>query len=209
MVNEEANHCEQVWREISNYVDGEVDTALRSAMEEHFRTCQRCASVLAGVRNVTLLYGDERMLQVPAGFSGRLESRLEKLAKYGRERAKPWSPWSAWLVPLAALALITGGVRVASSLTWEPALKSEHAQPGRDVPPDMVVVVAGGTKLFHLAGCSVIHNKETERTLTAKEAMQQGYTPCLRCLRKYLDVAAVSGAAAGNDDDVEEVLAGH
>jgi hypothetical protein len=55
--NQRMLHCEQVWREISNYVDGDVDAALRSSMEEHFRTCQRCASVLAGTRNVIQLYG--------------------------------------------------------------------------------------------------------------------------------------------------------
>src|ERR1700682_4034573 len=72
--------CEQVWREISNYVEGDIDAALRSSMDEHFRTCKRCASVLAGTRNVVQLYGDERMLEVPAGFSRRLENRLAKKA---------------------------------------------------------------------------------------------------------------------------------
>ncbi len=52
MVEPEKLNCEQVWREISNYVDGEVDAALRSAMDDHFSSCQRCASVLAGTRNV-------------------------------------------------------------------------------------------------------------------------------------------------------------
>ena len=66
--NQKMLNCEQVWREISNYVDGDVEAGLRSAMDEHFRTCTRCASVLAGTRNVVQLYGDERMLEVPAGF---------------------------------------------------------------------------------------------------------------------------------------------
>ena len=73
-------NCEQVWREVSNYVDGDVDATLRSAMDEHFKTCKRCASVLAGTRNVVQLYGDERMLEVPAGFSRRLEKRLTQHA---------------------------------------------------------------------------------------------------------------------------------
>src|ERR1700683_500247 len=108
MVNNDAVNCEQVWREISNYVDGEVDSGLRSAMEEHFKICTRCTSVIDGVRNVTQLYGDERMLEVPAGFGRRLEKSLEKrLAQDVRESQRRWSPWSAWLVPLAALALVT------------------------------------------------------------------------------------------------------
>src|ERR1700722_20813867 len=112
MVNREALNCEQVWAEISNYVDGEVELALRSAMDEHFKTCQRCTSVLEGVRNVTQLYGDERMLEVPAGFSRRLEKRI---ARDVREDRGPWSPWSAWLVPPAGVAPITRRGRLGSS----------------------------------------------------------------------------------------------
>jgi hypothetical protein len=91
---------------------------------------------------------------------------------------------SAWLVPVAALALFAGGLRVANSLTNGPTLKSEHAQAGQGIPPDMLVVVTTDAKIFHVAGCGFIHNKDTERTLTAKEAMREGYVPCLRCLRE-------------------------
>ena len=96
--NQNKLNCEQVWREVSNYVDGEVDAALRSAMEEHFRTCKRCASVLAGTRNVVQLYGDERMLEVPAGFSRRLEraahARCSGEGKAdGRAGRRGWCRW--------------------------------------------------------------------------------------------------------------------
>ncbi|HUC29546.1 MAG TPA: zf-HC2 domain-containing protein, partial [Candidatus Acidoferrum sp.] len=71
MVNLEAVNCEKVWREISNYLEGDVDAALRAAMDEHFHTCKRCASVLEGTRNVIQLYSDERMIEVPSGFGRR------------------------------------------------------------------------------------------------------------------------------------------
>src|ERR1700674_361314 len=91
MVNHVTN-CEEVRREISNYVDGDVDAVLRASMDEHIRTCARCASVLAGTRNVVQLYGDERMLEVPAGFSRRLEKRLaKKAAGEGRGGARGWA----------------------------------------------------------------------------------------------------------------------
>ena len=45
--------CEQVWLEISDYLDGEVDLELRAAIEEHVKACQRCTAVLDGMRNVT------------------------------------------------------------------------------------------------------------------------------------------------------------
>ena len=101
------------------------------------------------------------------------------------------------------MALFAGGLRVANSLTLGPELKSEHAQPGWGIPPDMQVVVTADAKVFHVAGCGVIHNKATERTLTAKEAMQQGYVPCLRCMREYLHTASAGHIALESEADVE------
>jgi len=218
MVNHETpNHekvkCEQVWREVSNYVDGDVDAALLSSMDEHFRTCKRCASVLAGTRNVIQLYGDERMLEVPAGFSRRLEQHLSQNAAVSGSR---WSSWSAWLVPVAAIALFTGTLALMDQLTFKNPAKSILAEPGHDIPPDMPVVVSDGSKVFHVAGCRFIHDKATERTITAKQAMKDGYVPCSRCLRQYLKTAltgqpGVESASAEAEEEQEEVVrtAGH
>jgi methylphosphotriester-DNA--protein-cysteine methyltransferase len=200
MVDREAVNCEQVWPEISNYLEGEVDPGLRAAMDEHFRGCKHCASVLEGTRNVIRLYGDERMIEVPSGFGRRLEKRLAQSTRVSTRR---WSTWSAWLVPVAALLVFAGGLHVANSLTAGPKLKSEHAQPGWGIPPDMLVVVTADAKVFHVAGCGVIHNQATERTLTAKEAMRQGYVPCLRCMREYLHTAAAGQVALESEADVD------
>ena len=197
MVNHEAVNCEQVWCEVSNYMDGEVDAGLRASMDEHFRTCKRCASVLAGTRNVAQLYGDERMLEVPAGFSRRLEKRLAKSAVTGRG----WSSLAAWLIPVAAIALFTGALALVDQLTFKHPAKSILAEPGHDIPPDMLVVVSDGSKVFHVAGCPFIHDKATERTITAKQAMRAGYVPCSRCLRQYLKTGLTG---QGPDDDNAE-----
>ena len=191
--------CEQVWRDISNYVDGDIDAALRSSIDEHFKTCKRCASVLAGTKNVVALYGDERMLEVPAGFSRRLENRL---ARNAAAKGSGWSGWSAWLVPVAAMVLVAGGMLLTSSLTHGYFFKSQHAEPGKGIPPDLVVVVSSGAKLFHVPGCEFIHDKATERRLTAKEAMQEGYVPCTRCLRQYLKTGLSGHPGTEVVDDV-------
>ncbi|HTT18342.1 MAG TPA: hypothetical protein VMG82_05330 [Candidatus Sulfotelmatobacter sp.] len=184
-------NCEKVWKEISNYIEGDVDIGLRTSMDDHFRACKKCTSVLRGTRNVMQLYSDERMIEVPAGFGRRLERRLVQGA---RVRRRAWSSWSTWLVPVAALALIAGGLRWANSLTGAHPLRSEHAQAGRNIPPDMPVVVSEGAKEFHVAGCEFIHNKDKVRTLTAKEAIREGYVPCVRCMRKYLQTASIPHA---------------
>jgi hypothetical protein len=196
-------NCEQVWLEISNYIEGDVDAGLRQGMDGHFHTCKRCTSVLEGMRNVVSLYGDERMIEVPSGFGRRLEKRL---AQGVRPVSSRWSPWSAWLVPVAALIALAGGVRFASSKTGNPPVKSELAQPGQGIPPDLVVLVAADTRVFHVAGCGVIHNKETARTLTAKEAIQEGYVPCVRCMRKYLSLATAQPPPLA-PETAEEALA--
>jgi len=198
MVTGQVN-CERVRQEISNYLDGEVDSALRGAMDAHFHACNRCTSVLEGTRNVIRLYGDERMIEAPAGFGRRLEKRLARSAHGGNR----WSVWSTWLVPVAAVALIAGSLRVANSLTTGEPLKSEHAQAGQNIPPDMMVVVAADTKVFHAAGCTFIHNKEKLTTLTAKEAMRQGYVPCLRCMRKDLETAEAGHGAPAEWPDLD------
>ena len=179
-----STNCQQVWREISNYVEGDVDAILRASLDDHFKTCGKCASLLAGMKNVIQLYGDERMLEAPAGFGRRLEKRLLKQAAV---KGRGWSTWSAWLVPVAA-ALLIAGLLLMTNSSRSP-LKSQHAEQAKDIPPDMVVVVSSGARLFHVPGCEFIHDKASERTLTAKEAMREGYVPCSRCLRQYLKTA--------------------
>jgi hypothetical protein len=215
MVNREVVNCELARREISSYIDGEVDATLRPSMDAHFQTCAHCKSVLEGARNVIALYSDERMIGeftineqtmvVPAGYSRRMERRLAQTA---RVSGSHWSSLSAWLVPVAALALIAGGLRLANSVTHAPPLKVQHAQPGHEVPPGLMVVVSTDTdsKLFHAAGCPFIHDKDKVRTLTAKEAIDQGYTPCLRCMRKYFEVSVNQGPDTNDDHETEADL---
>jgi hypothetical protein len=190
--------CEEVWREVSNYLDGEVAPELRAAIEEHVRGCKNCTAVLDGTRNVIRLYGDERMLEVPLGFSRRLERRLEG------DMAGSRRSFLGWMVAAAAAALVAGGFEVASSsVLSRPSLRSEHAQPAVGVPPDMMVVVAERGKTFHVVGCLFIHDKARLRMIPAKEAMQEGYAPCVRCMKKYLMAAAVA-----HPDDAGQDVAG-
>ena len=181
-------NCEQVWREVSNYLEGEVDPGLRAALEEHVRTCPRCAAVVAGTRNVLELYGDQRLVEVPAGYSRRLRDRLE--ATLPRRRGTSLG----WMVALAAAAMLLIGFEIGHFSTSTPTrLRSAHAQPPvRTIPANLVVVVTGDSKTFHLPGCDVIHNRSTQRTMTAAQAESLGYAPCVRCLRKYVNLAELN-----------------
>jgi anti-sigma factor RsiW len=69
--------CLEVWREISNYIDGDVDAELRARMEAHFRVCAHCTAVLDGTRNIVKLVGDGVEYALPDGFSQRLYHKLK------------------------------------------------------------------------------------------------------------------------------------
>jgi len=177
--------CEHVWDEISNYVDGEVDTALRAAMEEHFKGCKHCTAVLDGTRNVVQLYGDDRLFELPAGFSQRLRRRIVQEASWSGFR----SARSLWMLAVAATALIAGGLALGNSALFrQPDLRSALAKPPHGVPASLMVAVCGDGKVFHVPGCKYMHKHDDEnpRMMTAAEAVREGYAPCVRCLRQYL-----------------------
>jgi hypothetical protein len=188
--------CEQVWLEISNYVDGDVAPDLRAAMDEHFRSCQKCNAVLDGTRNLIGLYGEDRMFEPPLGYSQRLHHRLEQNMPRSRRG------FLGWMVAAAAAILVAGGVELGRSASSDqPELRSEHAQPGTGVPAEMMVIVAEDGKTFHVAGCRFIHDKARLRTITASQALREGCAPCVRCMKKYLS----ESAREADDDDEGEV----
>jgi len=71
--------CVEVWREISNYLDGEISRELHERMDAHFKACAHCTAVLDGTRNVVGLDGDGKVFQMPDGFSKRLYKKLQDL----------------------------------------------------------------------------------------------------------------------------------
>lgn len=69
--------CEEVWRQISSYLDDEVDAALHAILTAHFKECGHCRAVLDGARNVVTLIGDGKAFELPAGARNRFYKKLE------------------------------------------------------------------------------------------------------------------------------------
>jgi anti-sigma factor RsiW len=70
--------CKHVWQYISAYIEGDVDATLRADIEKHLETCEICSAVLDSTRNVVILVADDRVFELPVGFSERLHSRINK-----------------------------------------------------------------------------------------------------------------------------------
>lgn len=73
--------CKHIWRELSNYIDGDIPPDVRRDVEAHVAQCRHCAALLDSTHDIIVLIADERRLELPVGFSKRLRERLEKELK--------------------------------------------------------------------------------------------------------------------------------
>ena len=70
--------CLEVIRELSNYIDEDVTPQLRGQIIAHLPSCAHCTAIYDGLRNTITLTGDDRVFNLPAGFSERLRLKLGK-----------------------------------------------------------------------------------------------------------------------------------
>ncbi len=69
--------CQEVWRELTNYMAGDVTAELRERIAEHLSKCAHCRAVYDGSRNVVQLLGNGMTFELPSGFSRRIYDRLK------------------------------------------------------------------------------------------------------------------------------------
>lgn len=70
--------CKHIWRELSDYIDGDIPPEVRRDVEAHVAQCRHCAALLDSTHNIIVLIADERRMELPLGFSKRLRERLER-----------------------------------------------------------------------------------------------------------------------------------
>ena len=69
--------CKHVWDHISDYLDGTLAPEVRELVQKHLEHCEICSAILDSTRNILILTADERVFELPLGFSERLHARLE------------------------------------------------------------------------------------------------------------------------------------
>lgn len=69
--------CKTIRANLSAYLDGEATLEMRQTIERHLRRCRRCSVVYDSTRKMLVITGDERVFEIPAGFSERLHSFLD------------------------------------------------------------------------------------------------------------------------------------
>jgi hypothetical protein len=173
--------CEQVWHEISNYLEGEINPVLQRRWRSTFGAASAAPPCSRALGTWSSCTATNACLKCRWDLAIAYKRRLDENVHRSRRS------FLGWMVAAAATVVVVGGVEVArSSVTSHTGLRSEHAQPGTGVPPDMLVPVSTDGKTFHASGCPFIHDKAHLRTIAAREALQEGYAPCVRCMKKYL-----------------------
>lgn len=69
--------CKHVWNYISEYLDNSLSPETRELVQKHLDHCEICSAILDSTRNIVILTADDRVFELPAGFSDRLHRRLE------------------------------------------------------------------------------------------------------------------------------------
>ncbi len=69
--------CKHVWDHISGYLDNDLAPELLEQVQEHLDHCEICSAILDSTRNILILTADERVFELPLGFSERLHARLD------------------------------------------------------------------------------------------------------------------------------------
>ncbi|MCB8983827.1 MAG: zf-HC2 domain-containing protein [Ardenticatenaceae bacterium] len=69
--------CQQLLGDLSAYVDGEAQTAVCAAIEQHLAGCENCRVVVDTLHKTIFLYQQLPQPDLPAGARDRLIARLE------------------------------------------------------------------------------------------------------------------------------------
>ena len=69
--------CKHVWEHISGFLDGALAPEELEQVQKHLEHCEICSAILDSTRNILILTADERVFELPLGFSERLHARLD------------------------------------------------------------------------------------------------------------------------------------
>ena len=70
--------CKHVWNYISGFLDDSLPPETKDLVQRHLEHCEICSAILDSTRNILVLTADDRVFELPVGFSERLHARLHR-----------------------------------------------------------------------------------------------------------------------------------
>jgi anti-sigma factor RsiW len=75
-------NCKGVIRELSNYIDGDLDPVLKDELERHLGHCEDCTMIVDQTKKSIEILCDSHPVELPSEVRSRLHSALrQKLAQ--------------------------------------------------------------------------------------------------------------------------------
>jgi anti-sigma factor RsiW len=71
-------NCDGIIREISNYLDGELEPMMREDLEQHLKDCKHCSLTIDQTRLTMQLFCDDEVVELPADVKMRLHEGLKR-----------------------------------------------------------------------------------------------------------------------------------
>lgn len=70
--------CEDLLRQLNEYVDGAIDPSICEEFERHMADCNPCQVVVDNIRKTITLFRAGARVDLPVEFRSRLHSELRK-----------------------------------------------------------------------------------------------------------------------------------
>ncbi len=71
-------NCKGVIREISDYIDGELEPPMKQELERHLQDCEDCKIVVDQTRLTVEIFCDSKPVELPTDVRARLHDALHR-----------------------------------------------------------------------------------------------------------------------------------
>lgn len=77
--------CSAIVREISNYIDGDLDKAIRHEIEAHLSDCRECQVFVDQTKFTVDIFCDSELVELPEHVRQRLHEALRRKMQEARK----------------------------------------------------------------------------------------------------------------------------
>lgn len=74
-------NCKEVIRDISDFIDGDLDAASKQDLESHLQDCEECRLVVNQTKKTVEVFCDSEPVELPGEVRNRLHDALRKKLK--------------------------------------------------------------------------------------------------------------------------------
>jgi anti-sigma factor RsiW len=78
-------NCENVIHELSDFIDGDLDAAMKREIESHLGGCKECKLVVNQTKKTIEIFCDSEPVELPGDVRNRLHEAVRRKLKEARQ----------------------------------------------------------------------------------------------------------------------------